>query len=110
ASPWLLLLKNRRVHRWTLVLIKTLGFHVAGHADDRQPLRWRLPREADATADGVRSRPVLPGHALVDDRDQRRIIAIAGQEGAAFQQRNLQRVEVIRAHQAGAGIGFAADR
>ena len=91
----------RNVHNALAVVGEPGLGHVADDADDlpRRFLELRTEALADHhdLAQGVLLRPVLLRHGLVDHHHQRRAARIALREDAAAQQRDLQRVEVVRA-------------
>ena len=66
---------------------------VAGHADDLASTGRRPSSSRKRRPTRVRRPEVAARHALVDDRDARRVRAIARVDGTAEQQRNLQRLE-----------------
>src|SRR6516225_5190317 len=82
-------------------------FHVADHADDRDPTRRPgVTRPTDARTDRVVTRKELPNEFLVCDRDQRLPFAIHFSEVATRTQGNLHRSEVLTHHGKGLYLGL----
>ena len=79
-----------RLHR----AIRSARAHVLDDADDGHRLE-RVEAAADGAADRIDVGERVLGQLLVDDRDKRRIEAIAVVEVAAAHDRHLQRLEVI---------------
>src|SRR5437763_15939982 len=86
-------------------MIEALLRDVADYSDDGDPIG---SADLDRFPNGIFVRPEVSGHRLVDNRSSGRFRSIGVRERAAFQNRNTQRTEVVRANHRVVRRGLAA--
>ncbi len=97
------------VKRGFLRQIEAEVLHIAGDADNRDPLNLRIARPANPFAEWIFIRKILAHEFVIRDADERRfLVEILGAKISPLLQRNLHDFEVVTENTASFDTRFVA--